>query len=892
MKNKLLRVVSTTLGGVLTLTAFASLASCKKDGGSKKDSIVIMTEELSGLFNPFYATSGTDMDVVGMTQIGMLSTDKDGQPVAGDDLPTVVKAFKQETLNSGTDNEETVYTFVLKNGLKFSDGHPLTMNDVMFNMYEYLDPVYTGSSTMYSIDIKGLTEYRTQSNYAGDLGEEMYAQLVQSAAALAEMRLYELQMVFELNGLEDGSQDSYSMTEAEMEAAIAEYSVSDGYKNAVATTAEQEEWEEADTADEKYRAQLLADYKLALKTHKEELEADFKAAKESFDLTTAPYKDHADLFANDVFKFFYYEGKILPKYVEVQGKKDKSQIESFEYNVDMDRYDTQEKAIDYMYNENTVYKFNQVVSMWGTAGTLRTQYSADAIDVLLHNNMDGEGVKNISGIVSLGHTTNTSKVTIDGVDYPVAQEHEANGTVKQTAGAAEAFDVLQITVNGTDPKAIYNFGFTVAPAYYYGSAKGDGSDVEIDIKNNKFGVKFADSSFQSNVIQSQRNVEVPVGAGAFMATNEDNANNPSGSDFWKSNIVYFKANPNFMFDVKAQKVRMQVISSSNAIDKLANGEVDYITPQLTPKNSERLDKMEKQGFTQISSWQLGYGYIGINAGKVPNVNIRRAIMSAMQQSLALEYYVSGTCKTISWPMSMESWAYPWTDKKYGGVYDNEHDYTYWGDGDNDEAEKEVDLAAAKDKIASYMRAAGVEAGDSQLSIKFTIAGASITEHPTYGVFKQAAEILNDMGWDVEVKADSQALTKLSTGSLAVWAAAWGSTIDPDMYQVYHKNSSATSVYAWGYREIKANTTLYSYENGVINQLSDIIDDARSITDQPTRTEMYRNAMKLVLDLAVEMPVYQRKTLYAYNNKTIKGLTSEVNPYTSPLEKIWELELVK
>lgn len=101
------------------------------------------------------------------------------------------------------------------------------------------------------------------------------------------------------------------------------------------------------------------------------------------------------------------------------------------------------------------------------------------------------------------------------------------------------------------------------------------------------------------------------------------------------------------------------------------------------------------------------------------------------------------------------------------------------------------------KVKKYMQLANVSKGDSQLKIRFTIAGASITEHPTYSVFKQAAEILNSCDWEVEVKADSQALTKLSTGSLEVWAAAWGSTIDPDMYQVYHKNSSATSVYAWG-----------------------------------------------------------------------------------------------
>jgi peptide/nickel transport system substrate-binding protein len=62
-------------------------------------------------------------------------------------------------------------------------------------------------------------------------------------------------------------------------------------------------------------------------------------------------------------------------------------------------------------------------------------------------------------------------------------------------------------------------------------------------------------------------------------------------------------------------------------------------------------------------------------------------------------------------------------------------------------------------------------------------------------------------------------------------------------------------------------------------------------DQATRKPMYEEAMKLVLNLAIEMPVYQRKTLYAYNQNTLKGLNDDVNPYSSPLEKLWELELV-
>ena len=164
------------------------------------------------------------------------------------------------------------------------------------------------------------------------------------------------------------------------------------------------------------------------------------------------------------------------------------------------------------------------------------------------------------------------------------------------------------------------------------------------------------------------------------------------------------------------------------------------------------------------------------------------------------------------------------------------------------------------------------------------------------MFKQAAEILNSLGWQVEVKADSSALTKLATGSLEVWAAAWGSTIDPDMYQVYHKNSGATSVLAWGYGAIKDNTSTYSYEWGIINgRLSELIDDARTIDSSDAqgkaqRAAMYEEAMKLVLDLAVEMPVYQRKNLYAFSTK-VQGFNKDVNPYTSPLEKIWELELV-
>ena len=112
-----------------------------------------------GVFNPFFSTSAYDGSVVGMTQISMLSADKEGKVTYGDNEPVVVKDYT-EAYDANTDT--TTYQFILKNGIKFSDGTPLTMKDVLFNLYTYLDPAYTGSSTIYSTKIVGLAEYRKQ----------------------------------------------------------------------------------------------------------------------------------------------------------------------------------------------------------------------------------------------------------------------------------------------------------------------------------------------------------------------------------------------------------------------------------------------------------------------------------------------------------------------------------------------------------------------------------------------------------------------------------------------------------------------------------------------------------------------------------------------------------
>ena len=856
------RILSLFLCAAMLLGCVTMFASCGKDEEELQpqkqlpDALVIMSDELDGLFNPFYSTTAPDGTIVSMTQIGMLTTGYENGKVTvacGDGEAVVVKDYD---IVYDSAKDQTTYTFVIKNGIKFSDGQPLTIEDVLFNLYVYLDPVYTGSNTMYSTDIVGLQDYRTQK--FGSDSTNTDDTISKGATTRAQNRINELINLYMQVG-KTQTQGTYNASYSQMIDAINTHSLSSGYKEAV-----------SNDPNAVTNAQLKEDYEKTLQYFKEELNTDYVSAKEAY--LDEPYKSTGEF--DEVTSFMYAEGYVTIEYEKDANNKDiKSKIKKVIRNYNPDVVKDKDSAITYVYDSKIQQELHQILMYWATSQKLITEYTAQAKEVILHENMkDGQlAIPNISGIVSLGHTTDVSTVTAKNGTYTVAHEHNADGTVTN----ADQYDVLQITINGVDPKAIWNFAFSVAPQHYY--AEG----YTVDIPNNKFGVDYGKYEFHTTVLQSPRNVKVPMGAGAYKATNSTDGDNPAGNDFYSNNVVYFKANENFLLGApKISKVRYQVVSASNALNALADGSVHFVTPQFTQDNIDRINSLAEQGIQKAWTDQLGYGYIGVNAGKVPNINIRKAIMSAMDTSLALSYYSTGMAENIYWPMSTVSWAFP-KDESGNNSRDNYHNYPAI----------KFNREEAKKTIQDYMEAAGVSAGDAALSITFTIAGANLTEHPTYQTFQSAADLLNECGWDIEVVPDTQALTKLSTGSLEVWAAAWGSTIDPDMYQVYHKNSSATSTLAWGYREILASPATYPEETQILNELSELIDSARETENQATRTAIYKDAMSKVLDLAVELPVYQRKVLYAYDANVIKAesLPTELNPYTSPLDRIWEIE---
>ena len=111
-------------------------------------------------------------------------------------------------------------------------------------------------------------------------------------------------------------------------------------------------------------------------------------------------------------------------------------------------------------------------------------------------------------------------------------------------------------------------------------------------------------------------------------------------------------------------------------------------------------------------------------------------------------------------------------------------------------------------------------------------------------------------------------------------------------------SKASSVKNWGYDVILDNPSEYAYESEILSQLDQKIMEGRSLLEHVQRRPVYYEALNLVMDLAIELPTYQRKDLYVYNTSVIRKESLNIdanknlpNANSGILAKIWELDYV-
>ena len=151
----------------LVMVGVAVLTGCS--GGSSGDKpLVVGYSNFSSKFSPFFAETAYDQDVASLTTVSLLNMDRLGAIVekgkTGETREyngTDYTYYGPADLTITTNDDGTVdYDFDLRDDITFSDGEPLTADDVIFSMYVLCDPTYDGSSTLYSIPIKGVDEYR------------------------------------------------------------------------------------------------------------------------------------------------------------------------------------------------------------------------------------------------------------------------------------------------------------------------------------------------------------------------------------------------------------------------------------------------------------------------------------------------------------------------------------------------------------------------------------------------------------------------------------------------------------------------------------------------------------------------------------------------------------
>ncbi|MCR5796224.1 MAG: protein kinase [Solobacterium sp.] len=144
---------------------------------SSDTTLVYEAESLSGSFSPFYTLTTGDTDVKNAVFLSLLTTDRQGavinhaidgetKPFNGTEYTYYGPADLTVKQNSNGTSE---YTFKLREDLVFSDGRPLTADDVLFTMYVLADPLYDGSSDFNTLPISGLDDYRSSMTSLADM---------------------------------------------------------------------------------------------------------------------------------------------------------------------------------------------------------------------------------------------------------------------------------------------------------------------------------------------------------------------------------------------------------------------------------------------------------------------------------------------------------------------------------------------------------------------------------------------------------------------------------------------------------------------------------------------------------------------------------------------------
>ncbi|QWG43140.1 ABC transporter substrate-binding protein [Bacillus mycoides] len=114
----------------------------------RKDTFVIGMPSPGGIFLPHFMENGWDGNITQAIFAPLVGLDKEGKPI-----PILAKKWD-------ISEDQLTYTLHLKDDVKFSDGSPLTADDVAFTLTLLHDQTYSGATDISQTAIKGGQAYK------------------------------------------------------------------------------------------------------------------------------------------------------------------------------------------------------------------------------------------------------------------------------------------------------------------------------------------------------------------------------------------------------------------------------------------------------------------------------------------------------------------------------------------------------------------------------------------------------------------------------------------------------------------------------------------------------------------------------------------------------------
>ena len=451
--------------------------------------------------------------------------------------------------------------------------------------------------------------------------------------------------------------------------------------------------------------------------------------------------------------------------------------------------------------------------------------------------------------------------------------------VNNVAGIVKTGDYsMTLTTSELSTTMIYQLQMPVAPLSYYG----DPSLYDYD--NNSFGFVKGDLS------GVRAKTGAPMGSGMYTFNK------------YSDGVVYLDANPTY-FDgaPKIAHVNMKETQEADKVTGVQAGTIDIADPSYSLEVADQIaDINGVEGndgpviTTRLKDFR-GYGYIALSAKNVnvggdpsseASKDLRKAIMTviAAYRDEGIDSYYGDTASVINYPVSNTSWAAPSvTDDGYKIAYSTDVD---GNDIYTSDMKSEDKYAAALQAALGYFEAAGytVENGQvtaapagAKMEYQVNIGADGNGDHPSFQTLTNAAAALKTIGFTLTVNDMANAsdlFASYQSGAAEGWVAAWQSTNDPDMYQLYHSNGS---------------TNYYNIDDP---DLDELIMAARQTTDQEARKAMYKEAMEIILDWGVELPVYQRSeaTIFSTERVNIDTIAKDMTPYWTYMSELNTMEL--